>query len=54
MLKNNEVSTVNADLDSKFLLIRTLVAIVTKELHHSLVLMNLQIGSFLQQNDEEA
>jgi len=26
------------------------VAIVPKELPHSLVLMNLQIGSFLQQN----
>jgi len=30
------------------------VAIVPKELPHSLVLMNLQIVSFLQQNDEEA
>jgi len=29
------------------------VAIVPKELPHSLVLVNLQIGSFLQQNDEE-
>jgi hypothetical protein len=41
-------------MDSKFLLINTLVATVPTELPNSLVLMNLQIGSLLQEKDDEA